>query len=100
MPKQPPEVIEAFTVLFEQTFYKIMIGMVKSDPYEADYAEFNVAERNYTEEQLRKIAKYAAEHFVGEMKYSPARLSKDRIKVLKKRAIAYALKRLENEPAE
>ncbi len=98
MPKQTPEVKEALTVMFEKIFFHLMDGMAKSESYAAEYAEFKVAERHYTESQQGKIARYAAEYFVRETKFSPARLPKDRIKVLKKRAIAYALDRLENEP--
>jgi len=88
---------DALTILFEETFYEIMLAMVKAEPHEAEYASFKEEARILTKSQLRRIAKYAAEFYVRETGTSPAEVPQERIRSLKKQAIAYALKRLKHE---
>ena len=100
MPSRPSKDFnEAMITLLEETFYQLMIGMVKAEPYEADYAGFREAARDLTKVQLRHISRYAAEYYVREAKPSPSKLSLAQIMALKKRAIASALCRLAEDEA-
>jgi hypothetical protein len=91
------KVKDAMTTLFEETFYQIMIAMVKAEPYEAEYAGFREAARDLTKSQLRRISRYAAEYYVRETNPSPGKVPLERVKTLKKDAIAHALERLRDE---
>jgi hypothetical protein len=92
--KEVKEVKAAITTLFEEIFYETMIAMVKAEPYESEYGGFSEAARNLTKTQLRQISKDAAEYYVREVGPSPGKVSRERVSMLKKKAIAYALERL------
>jgi hypothetical protein len=95
--KNAREVNHALTALFEEALYEILIAMVKSEPYEAAFAGFREEARRLTTDQLRRIAKYAAEYYVLEAGPSPGDVPRERVESLKKRSIAHALKRLNDE---
>ena len=100
MPKRTSKKVkDALTTLFEETFYQIMIGMVKAEPYEAEYGGFQEAARTLTKTQLRRISRYAAEYYVAEANPSPGKVPPARVENLKQRAIANALERLAADEA-
>jgi len=100
MPKRTSKKVkDAMTTLFEETFYQIMIAMVKAEPYEAEYGGFQEAARKLTKAQLRRISRYAAEYYVRETNPSPGKVPPDRVSTLKRKAIANALSRLAEDEA-
>lgn len=102
MPKRThaPEVQAAWGTLFEEAFYNLMTAMVRSDPYESEYAGFSEAVRKLTSEQLRLISKYAADYCVEHLNPSPGKVTPARIARVKRQAITHALARLANEAAQ
>ena len=96
MPAGPAkEVREAWIQMFERALYELMIGMVKADTNEEEYAEIPEAARVLTQQQMKVIARYAAEYLVGHM--NPERVSPARLKAVKKQAFAHALKLLADD---
>jgi hypothetical protein len=96
-PKATPEVTEAWVKLYAETFFVLMMGMVKAEPHEEAYAKFADATRALTKEQLRRSARYAGEYFVSEANPDVRQLPKDETQPLTVRAMEYALGRLADE---
>lgn len=97
--KNSPEVQEAFVTLYEQTFYSIMIGMVKAKPVEDEYAKLREAARALTEQQLRKISRLAGEYYVRNANPSFQGMTRDETGRLKKKALEFALIQTANDKA-
>jgi hypothetical protein len=91
------EVTEAWVKLHEEAFFELMMAIVKAEPYEAHYGKFEDSARALTKEQLRRIARYAAEYYVREANLNRGGLPSDEIQRLKVRAIGDALNRLADE---
>lgn len=97
MAKLPAKTREAYITFIEEILFSMMIGMVKSEQFEEDFAAFKEAARSLTKTEFRRIARYAAEYYVQEANPSLSRLQAGRLPNLKKRAINHALERLQNE---
>jgi hypothetical protein len=91
------EVTRAWIKLFEEAFFNLMMAMVKAEPYEEDYAQFEDATRKLTKEQLRRISRYAAEHFVSTANPNFGKLDRSENRRIQISSIEHALHRLADE---
>ncbi|HJX84251.1 MAG TPA: hypothetical protein VJ723_07910 [Candidatus Angelobacter sp.] len=78
-------------------FFEIMIGMTKAETVEAEYAKFRETARQWTKEQLRRIAGLAGQYYARHANPPPP---KEKVPALKMRAIQWALEQWENEKAK
>lgn len=92
-----PDVKEAYNRLVEGTFFDIMIAIVKAEPNEEEYGKFTEAARRFTIDQLRLIARYAAEHFVNVADSRFGKMPPGEVRRLQTTSIQQALNRLANE---
>src|SRR5712692_6984192 len=97
MARVSSQVVKAWEKMFEEVFFGIFMGLLKSEPYEEDFAKFSRTARTLTKTQLRTIARYAAEYFVSHAKPSLDKLSQRGVQTLKTAAIENALKKLSKE---
>jgi hypothetical protein len=96
--KLSPEAKKALAEeFFADIFLKLMIGIIKADSVEADFAKIQAAARKLTQEQIHRIAALAGSRYAELSNPSPGKLPKGRVADLKKEAFEFALKQLEDE---
>ena len=95
--KLSPEAREALEGFFADVLLNVMIGMVKANSVEAEFAKIREAAKKLTTEQMQRIATIAGKRYAERANPSPGKLSKERVAILKKEALEFALKHLENE---
>ena len=89
----PEDVAEAYRILFEDVFYKIMMGAIKAKPNDPVYLGLSKTNRELTKKDVHEIADYASAYFVKHANPSVGKLSKSKVARLQGRSIRHALKK-------
>ena len=83
---------EAFVTLFEDIFFKLMTGMLRSQDIEERYVALRDRIREATEQQIATLARTAAEYYVSHANPGPiSSMSRDEVDRLKRAALEHAL---------
>lgn len=92
MSQASEDVNKAFQILFEETFYSIMMAVIKAKPNDPVYSGLSMINKNLTRGDVRKIANYASIYYVDHANPSVDKQSKTHVRRLQDRAIRKALK--------
>jgi hypothetical protein len=88
-----PGAREPLEELFAEILLSLMVGMIKSDSVEAEFAQIQESARKLTKKQMQKIAALAGKYYADHV---PNILTKEKVSSLKKRALEFALKHVDN----
>lgn len=88
-----PDVASAYKIFFAEIFYQIIMGILKAESSEVEFADLRVPIRRLTESQVRALAELASEFYVTNAN-PKVQGDKKAIHSLKRRALEYGLKRL------
>jgi hypothetical protein len=91
--KASAETTTAWVDMYEEVFFVLMQGIVKSTAIEEEYAGLGADVRNVTQQEMHRIARRAAERFVQLANPNPVLATKDECDKWKREAIEYALRK-------
>jgi hypothetical protein len=94
-PRVDPAAVEAWIIMFEDVFLKLMQGIMKATSVESDYDGLQPEVRQLTQQEMHRIAHVASERFV-DLAYgslAAGSTTKQQIGTWKREAIEHALRK-------